>query len=471
MTIVQIAILALIASVIGRLPKGRELALLTVSTFVVFWLQPVQALVALSFWLPVATLAITVLAWVLTSAPEARSWKQNWPAVVVMLGVALLMDANHYFKLDQIFITDTPRLRLVLVALVAIAAAFFVLARFLKNNRLLLVILFAVIILIFVFLKSPPLLGTALLYFSNALGKDASQPLTALSWLGFSYLAFRILHTIRDRQSGRLPSVTLGEYVNYVIFFPSFTAGPIDRIERFVKELRSPLPLNNEDWIDAGTRFFVGLFKKFVLAELLSVISLNDILVSQVKGSGWMWVFLYAYAFRIYFDFSGYTDIAIGMGRLMGIRLPENFAAPYLKPNLTQFWNSWHMTLTQWFRSYFFNPVTRSIRSAKRPWAVWLTILVTQVSTMVLIGMWHGITWGFVIWGLWHGLGLFIQNRWTEFSRSRMPAWAQTRYGQIALNVIGVFLTFNFVALGWLFFNLSTPEIALQAMRKLFGLA
>ena len=471
MTIVQIAVLAIVAVVIGRLSKGRELALLAVSTFVVFWLQPVQPLVTLSFWMPVATLTITILAWVLTSPAEARSWKLNWPAVAVLVGVALLMDANHYFKLDQIFVTDTPRLHLVLGALAAIAATLFVLARFLKNNRFWLIVLFAIIVLIFVFLKSPSLMETILGRFSNVLETDPSQPLTSLSWLGFSYLAFRILHTIRDIQSGRLPSVTLGEYVNYVIFFPAFTAGPIDRIERFVKELRSPLPLDNADWLDAGTRLFVGLFKKFVLAELLSVISLSDILVSQVKTSGWMWVFLYAYAFQIYFDFSGYTDVAIGLGRLIGIRLPENFAAPYLKPNLTQFWNSWHITLTQWFRSYFFNPVTRSIRSSKRPWPVWTIILVTQISTMVLIGLWHGMAWSFVSWGLWHGVGLFIQNRWSDFVRNRMPAWTQTRNGQIALNVTGVFLTFNFVALGWLFFNLSTPEIALQAMRKLFGLA
>ncbi|HEX2696787.1 MAG TPA: MBOAT family O-acyltransferase, partial [Anaerolineales bacterium] len=251
----------------------------------------------------------------------------------------------------------------------------------------------------------------------------------------------------------------------------SFTAGPIDRAERFTKELRAPLSLSNEDWIDAGTRFFVGLFKKFVVADLLAVISLNDVLVSQVKTAGWMWVFLYAYALRIYFDFSGYTDIAIGMGRLMGIRLPENFAAPYLKPNLTQFWNSWHMTLTQWFRTYFFNPLTRALRSAEQSLPVWLIIFVTQISTMVLIGLWHGVTAGFALWGLWHGLGLFIQNRWSELVRNRMPVWTQTRGGQLAMNVIGVFLTFNFVALGWLFFTLSTPAIAWQAMLKLFGLA
>ncbi len=471
MTIIQIAILGIVALILGRLSKGRELALLAVSSFVVFWLQPDEPFVTLRFWMPVATLAIAVLVWALTSASEARGWKQNWAAATVLIGIILLMDLNRYFKLEQIYITGTPFLSLALGGLAGIFAFAFLLLRWQKANRFCMVITFIGIIAVFVFLKTPSLMKIVPDFASSRRGQDAGTVTTSLSWLGFSYIAFRLMHTIRERQSGRLPSLTLGEYVNYAIFFPSFTAGPIDRAERFVKELRAPLALEDEAWIDAGTRFFVGLFKKFVVADLLVVISLNDLLVSQVKNAGWMWVFLYAYAFRIYFDFSGYTDIAIGLGRVIGIRLPENFAAPYLKPNLTQFWNSWHMTLTQWFRSYFFNPVTRSIRSAKRPWPAWLTILMTQVSTMVLIGLWHGITWEFVIWGLWHGLGLFIQNRWSDFVRDRTPTWTQTRNGQIVLNIIGVFLTFNFVALGWLFFNLSTPEIALQAMRKLFGLA
>ncbi|SRR5581483_3397652 len=471
MTIVQIAILAIVALILGRLSKGRELALLAVSAFVVFWLQPDEPFVTLRFWIPVATLGIAVLAWALTSAPEARGWKQNWPAAAVLVGVVLLMDLNRYFKLEKVYITGTPLLPLTFGGLAGIFAFVLLLLRWQKANRFWMVITFIGIIAIFSFLKTPSLVKIVSDFAVNRRGQGAGAITASLSWLGFSYIAFRLMHTIRDRQSGRLPSLTLGEYVNYVIFFPSFTAGPIDRAERFIKELRVPLSLGNEDWIDAGTRFFVGLFKKFVVADLLAVISLNDLLVSQVKTAGWMWVFLYAYAFRIYFDFSGYTDIAIGLGRIMGIRLPENFAAPYLKPNLTQFWNSWHMTLTQWFRSYFFNPFTRALRSGKRPWPVWIVILVTQVSTMVLIGLWHGVTAGFALWGLWHGLGLFIQNRWSEFTRNRMPAWAQSRHGQVALNIVSIFVTFNFVALGWLFFNLSTPIIAWRAMLRLFGSA
>lgn len=471
MTVLQIAILAAAAIILGQLPRGRQLTLLAVSAFVVFWLQPDQPFATLPFWLPVATLGIAVLAWVLTCAPETRGWRQNWPAAIVLAGVVLLMNLNRYFRLEQIYTTVTPRFGLALTAVLGIAALSFILLRWQKANRLWRIIAFVGVLLVFVILKTPALMQATLNYAAAWRGENVAEKATPLSWLGFSYLAFRILHTIRDRQSGRLPSVMLGEYVNYVIFFPSLTAGPIDRIERFVKDLRDPLPLTNEGWMDAGTRFFLGLFKKFVLADLLAVISLSDVLVSQVKTAGWMWLFLYAYAFRIYLDFSGYTDIAIGLGRLMGVRLPENFTSPYFKPNLTQFWNSWHMTLTQWFRSYFFNPLTRAMRSAKAPLPAWIIILVTQISTMVLIGLWHGVTAGFVLWGLWHGLGLFVQNRWSEFIRNRLPAWSQTRAAQTAMNAIGVFLTFNYVALGWLFFNLSNPAIAWNAMRKLFGLA
>lgn len=238
-----------------------------------------------------------------------------------------------------------------------------------------------------------------------------------LGWLGFSYIAFRLLHTIRDRQSARLPAATLGEYVTYVIFFPALSAGPIDRIERFLPELRQPAPLTSPDGLFVIRRVVLGLFKKFVIADTLAIIALNDTLVQRIHTSGWMWILVYAYTLQIYFDFSGYTDIAIGMARLLGIRLPENFAAPYLKPNLTQFWNNWHITLTQWFRAYAFNPLTRTLRRTSLP--IWVIVLITQLSTMILIGLWHGITINFVLWGLWHGGGLFIHNRWTEWSRGR----------------------------------------------------
>ncbi len=197
--------------------------------------------------------------------------------------------------------------------------------------------------------------------------------------------------------------------------------------------------------------------------------ALNEINALQIHSTGWAWILLYAYAFQIYFDFSGYTDIAIGMGNLMGFKLPENFAAPYLKPNLTQFWNSWHITLTQWFRSYFFNPLTRALRSSRWTWPPVLLILITQLSTMILIGLWHGVTFPFVLWGIWHGLGLFVDNRWSALTRSWVAA--QSPRWQALFNAFGVIFTFHFVMLGWVFFALPTFEMCIHFFRVLFSLS
>ena len=207
-----------------------------------------------------------------------------------------------------------------------------------------------------------------------------------------------------------------------------------------------------------------------MIADTLAIIALNDALATQVRTTGWMWVVVYAYAFQIYFDFSGYTDIAIGIARLVGIKLPENFASPYTKPNLTQFWNNWHMTLTQWFRAYFFNPFNRWIRAYKNTPA-WMMILIGQLATMLLIGLWHGVTLNFILWGTWHGLGLFIQNRWSDFVRVRFPNLQQNALFQSALQFGGVLLTFHFVALGWVFFALSEPSLSWQVLLALSGVS
>ncbi|PKN90102.1 MAG: D-alanyl-lipoteichoic acid biosynthesis protein DltB, partial [Chloroflexi bacterium HGW-Chloroflexi-7] len=149
---------------------------------------------------------------------------------------------------------------------------------------------------------------------------------------GFSYIAFRLIHTLRDRQNGRLPTMALDEYFIFMIFFPAISAGPIDRCERFIKDLRQPFIPSADTLGNASKRLVIGLLKKFVAADLLAMIALNAANAGQINSGAWAWILVYAYAFQIFFDFSGYTDIAIGMGWLMGIKLPENFNAPYLKP-------------------------------------------------------------------------------------------------------------------------------------------
>ena len=473
MPLTLILVSIIVAAILGLATRNRWRLplLLGISALAVFALQPSLPVRGLDFWLPTVTLSITTLMWILTTPREQRSWRTNWLAAVILCGIVLTLGLTRYLNFSiPLTASRPPQTLQLLVGLAVVALAAFLLTRFTKPGKAVLTAAFVFVILLFVVLKVPALaaLVSVGLRSLNHQSTNLASSLD-LRWLGFSYIAFRLLHTLRDRQTGRLPAVSLSEYMVYVIFFPALVAGPIDRIERFVGDLRRPIALTGGDLGEAGTRLALGLFKKFVIADALALVALNAANALQVRTVGWTWALLYAYAFQIYFDFSGYTDIAIGLGRLLGIHLPENFKAPYLKPNLTQFWNNWHMTLTQWFRAYFFNPVTRVLRSGKKRLPIPAIILITQVATMTLIGFWHGVTWNFALWGLWHGLGLFVHNRWSELTRARfstLPLPAQK-----ILNVGGALLTFHYVALGWVFFALPAPQVSWHILLKLFGMA
>lgn len=470
MGLVEIAVSIAAALLIGALTRGaaRTYLLLVVSVFAVYWFQPVLPLRSFDFWLPSITLAFVILTWLITSKTDLWRARQNLIALLTIGGVATFIELSRYFLPEPIFTATTPPQFFQHLIFIAMAGIIILLLTWLAARRTW-VLSLAVILLIAILLllKSPFLsLQTSILFRTLANRPIENALPTDLRWLGFSYIAFRLIHVLRDRQMGRLPELSLAEFGTYVVFFQSLAAGPIDRAERFAQDLRKEFKLTQDETLSAGQRLFAGLFKKFVIADTLALIALNDTLAIQVRTTSWMWIIVYAYAFQIYFDFSGYTDIAIGMARLAGIKLPENFAAPYLKPNLTQFWSSWHMTLTQWIRSYFFNPFNRWIRGYKSMPA-WTMILIGQLATMLIIGLWHGVTVNFIFWGLWHGLGLFIQNRWSDLAKTRFSTENPRR--QSALHVGGILLTFHFVALGWVFFALSTPALSWAVLGKLFG--
>jgi alginate O-acetyltransferase complex protein AlgI len=471
MGITQIFLLALIAILVGQLKKGRALALLAVSAFAVYWLQPVQSQANLTFWFPTFTLLVVVFSWWFIFSDREQPWRRNLPALLVLACVALLMGMNRYLQLEQVFITETPNMLLVGLTVAMILSPALPLLHGREIRRWRYISLIIVLITLLVITRLPFALNGIYESMLSLRGRELPAARAPYLWLGFSYVVFRLLHTIFDRMAGRLAPMPLAGFLNYIIFFPAFVAGPIDRYERFARDLEQPVLLDRQGWLDGGERFFIGLFKKFVLADGLAWIALNQTFVTNIQSPAWLWVLLYAYSLQIYFDFSGYTDIAIGLGRFLGVRLPENFNAPYFKPNLTQFWSAWHMTLTQWFRSYYFNPVTRALRSSSRKLPSYLIILITQVTTMVLIGLWHGITINFLFWGLWHGVGLFLQNRWSNVTRDRLPAERMPHAARAVLKYLNPILTFNYVSLGWLFFMLPTPSLTWLAFQKLFGVA
>ena len=471
MGLTQIAASILTSILVGALTRGtkRTYSLLALSVLALFWFQPVVPLRYFDFWFPSLSIALVLLTWFITSEQGQWKSKQNLTGLFIVIGVVTLLELTRYILPDP-FLTATlpPNIiqYLTFLAVAVVIALFFILLsrRFVFSLSLLSILLISILVI----LKSPELsLQTSIFFRTLADRPTETASALDLRWLGFSYISFRLIHVLRDKQTNRLPELSLPEFATYVVFFPTLAAGPIDRVERFVKDLQTEFALKHDELLIAGQRIAIGLFKKFVIADALALIALNDSLATQVQATGWMWLHLYAYTFQIYFDFSGYTDIAIGIARLVGIKLPENFLSPYTKPNLTQFWNNWHMTLTQWFRSYFFNPFNRWIRSYKNIPA-WTMILIGQLSTMLLIGLWHGITWNFILWGAWHGLGLFIQNRWSDFAKTRF----NTASPQIqkTMQLGGILLTFHFVALGWVFFALSEPSLSQTVFMKLFGL-
>lgn len=451
-------------------PASKKWLLFVLSLIAIYWFQTPSPIRTLSFWLPMIILVLSVIAWKIIAFQEKSFVTDDYIALILILGFPFLFSLLKLIGFFEIsFISNTPQLIYLLLIPGILFLGLNLIGKKTNNQSFLAVFLIGILVIFLSVLKSQ-----ALSRYLSAIIRQLSGQATALAssvdlaWVGFSYFAFRLIHILVEREKVKKLSLSLRDFITYLIFFPAFTAGPIDRIERFSGELaKVDESLLNEDFLEGGLRIIRGFFQKFILADSLALISLNSQTANSVTKAGWMWLVLYAYAFRIFFDFSGYTDIAIGISRLASVNLPENFKRPYLSKSITMFWNNWHITLTQWFRTYYFNPMTRFFRSNYKKTSPSLIIFFTQITTMVLIGLWHGISWNFVVWGLWNGIGLFIHNRWSEKVKPRL-SFIQDKRFSIPYYIVSVIFTFNFVALGWVWFSLPSIKQSLLVFSKLF---
>jgi alginate O-acetyltransferase complex protein AlgI len=278
--------------------------------------------------------------------------------------------------------------------------------------------------------------------------------------LGFSYLSFELLHVIIERRRGRIASFSLLDLLAYALFLPCRIAGPIRRFPDFTAAVAraQASPAN----VYAGLlRILIGLGKKLVIADTLALTGAE---LGYVVGRSHAWTIVLAYTFRIYFDFSAYSDLAIGFSRLLGITVPENFSYPYLAVNIREFWNRWHITLSNWVRDYIFVPTGRTLFGTfLRPWPS-LIATVSYLVTFLVVGAWHGATGAFLAWGAYHGLLLSAHH----VIRTKMPPsisdhrWYRSRLA----SAISVAVTFVFVAVGWVPFmtDLATARRLLVLM-------
>jgi len=279
--------------------------------------------------------------------------------------------------------------------------------------------------------------------------KDAFLP------LGISFFTFEFIHYAADRYRSRTEEGTVGEYLAFILFFPTMVAGPIKRYQDFLPKLRN----FSRDWMldchRGGTRILAGLVKKFAVADLVSAWTnhLNQADIS-VANRAVLPLWLLAYGLKIYTDFSAYSDIAIGSARLFGIRVPENFDWPYLRINIADFWRHWHISLTSWLTDYVYIPLGGSRVRERR---VYLNVLVT----MLISGVWHGAGMNFIVWGLLHGAMLAIRRAWRRIiptDPNTAPLWSKA----VAWTV-----TFTFVNLAWAFFCMDV-RTALFFFKRVF---
>ena len=275
--------------------------------------------------------------------------------------------------------------------------------------------------------------------------------------LGISFFTFEFIHYAIDRHRGTAPAGTIGEYLSFILFFPTMVAGPIKRYQDFLPKVQNPHADTLTNWRVGCTRILSGLAKKFAVADLMTAFT-NHLNQADIAAAQ-RWVlplWLLAYGVKIYFDFSGYSDIAIGSARLFGIRVPENFDWPYFRMSIASFWRHWHISLTRWLTDYVFIPLGGSRVPRDR---VYFNLLVT----MLVSGVWHGAGLNFLVWGAWHGLLLVLHRVWTSW---RGPAAPDRPFYRSALCCAG---TFVWVNLGWAFFCMDLRTAAGFFHRLLLG--
>jgi alginate O-acetyltransferase complex protein AlgI len=281
----------------------------------------------------------------------------------------------------------------------------------------------------------------------DSLGLGLPLPLLTIALpVGISFFTFQAISYTVDVKRRVIAPATLMDAAIYLSFFPHLVAGPIVRAREFLPQLATPRDPTRVAVSSGLALIALGLVKKVVLADFLARSIVDPVFaVPQAYGAPDALLAAYAYAAQIYCDFSGYTDMAIGLALLMGFVFPQNFRSPYRATGLRDFWRRWHMSLSRFLRDFLYIPLGGN-RGGR------LFTYRNLALTMILGGLWHGAAWTFVIWGTLHGVGLVAEHAWN--GRIKTPTWLRW------------FVTFNFVVLGWIFFRAQDLGLAGQYLKR-----
>ena len=272
--------------------------------------------------------------------------------------------------------------------------------------------------------------------------------------IGVSFVVFEKITYLVDTYRGiSRPAASFSDYCLFVLFFPKLLAGPILKYHEMKDQIASPPTVRWSDFETGFLRFARGLGRKLLIADPLGAFA-NQIFSADPAGlgAGQAWLGLSCFTLQIYFDFSGYSDMAIGLARMMGFRLRENFNSPYVAQSMTEFWRRWHISLTSWIRDYLYIPLGGDRRGHARTYLnLWICFLAS--------GLWHGASWNFVLWGAWNGLFLTLDRL---FLRD-----ALARCGRIVATSVTLFI----VMIGWAIFRSDSPAHLGQFLIALLGMS
>ncbi|HSU29138.1 MAG TPA: MBOAT family O-acyltransferase [Chitinophagaceae bacterium] len=278
----------------------------------------------------------------------------------------------------------------------------------------------------------------------NDLLHTGFNPLNILLPVGISFYTFENLSYTIDVYRGRFePARKFSDYLLFLSFFPKLVMGPIVRAHDFVPQINKPYVLSDKDFSKGFYLIISGLFKKLVISDYITLNLVNYIFDDPGRYTGLENLFaVYGYAVVIYCDFSGYSDVAIGIAKWLGFTIPANFKSPYQSKNITEFWRRWHISLSSWLRDYLYIPLGGNRKGIVRTY-------INLMLTMLLGGLWHGASWNFIAWGGLHGIALALHKIWREKTERLFGPVEKNRL----INGLSVLITFHFVCFCWIFFK------------------
>lgn len=272
--------------------------------------------------------------------------------------------------------------------------------------------------------------------------------------IGISFFTFQGMSYVIDVYRGQVPiQKNPLKVALYIVLFPQLIAGPIVRYTDVVTEIDNR-DITASDFAYGIERFIIGLSKKTIIANSMAVVT--DTIWNRGAGNNQVivaWLGSMAYTLQIYYDFSGYSDMAIGLGRMFGFHFNENFDLPYISKNISEFWRRWHISLSTWFRDYVYIPLGGNRKRVYRNLAI----------VFLLTGIWHGASWTFIVWGMWNGLFILIERFTKNLYSKNNKSHRNTLLGNILSNIYTLFV----INLGWVFFRANTISDAIIYMRPI----